>query len=571
MALFGRPSSVIRHLSLIMAASVLAGGAALASETRSFSLGAGAASVLDGRHYAVFAVDLPDGESLRVAMRSTEVDSFLTLIGPDQSLHDDDQSGGGSDAQVEIDAPLAGRWLIVATTFAPDETGKVELTVEPVNIADDIAVALPDDLAAVVVAGRDDRAEARWASDAVMQQETDAEQLALWLDEAGYRDAVAAIIRDKSAKLDAERERLRAELAIVEAAAGESAAGETPGAAEVLLDALAEIKALQLGLASAGAALDEIGALATVISGGDGVHQVIQELVAETKAKRDGFESIEAMLENRRETLAFRLVAGDVVVVGEDGPIASGHGPAPTNPMIDPELYLDEAARSINGGMEEAVVEGGAGGDALAALLPGLHPWPPPVASARMVLPRALLDPDNDPELTLGDVDRRLTTALLDAGYAGFGYSGVPGGFAIVTPVERFVTDGSALDPTARWSTKLPPLRSFSLTEYIRALFTAESGKFRVLLFVVTDQPFHSDAGRARLSTVETWARQGVNLLPTEVQDQQYTRAHNTTVLVYEFEKVRGSGVTAVQLEEHTMNAQDHLKSAGILPALGGS
>jgi hypothetical protein len=188
-----------------------------------------------------------------------------------------------------------------------------------------------------------------------------------------------------------------------------------------------------------------------------------------------------------------------------------------------------------------------------------------------MVLPRALLDPDNDPELTLGDVDRRLTTALLDAGYAGFGYSGVPGGFAIVTPVERFVTDGSALDPTARWSTKLPPLRSFSLTEYIRALFTAESGKFRVLLFVVTDQPFHSDAGRARLSTVETWARQGVNLLPTEVQDQQYTRAHNTTVLVYEFEKVRGSGVTAVQLEEHTMNAQDHLKSAGILPALGGS
>jgi hypothetical protein len=55
------------------------------------------------------------------------------------------------------------------------------------------------------------------------------------------------------------------------------------------------------------------------------------------------------------------------------------------------------------------------------------------------------------------------------------------------------------------------------------------------------------------------------------VQDQPYTRAYNTTVLVYEFEKVRGSGVTPVVLEEQTMNAPAHLKTSGILPALGGS
>ena len=88
--------------------------------------------------------------------------------------------------------------------------------------------------------------------------------------------------------------------------------------------------------------------------------------------------------------------------------------------------------------------------------MPGLHPWPPPEAPVRLVLRRTLIDPDSNPELTLGDVDRRLTAALAEAGYAGHGYSGVPGGFAIVTPVERFLPDGSPLDPTTRWSTKLP-------------------------------------------------------------------------------------------------------------------
>jgi hypothetical protein len=590
MAILGGPFVVIRRLSLvltpaILAAAAIGGSSVAAGETRSFVLGADPAAVVDGHHYEVLAVDLPSTELFRVSLRSTEVDSFLTLVAPDQALHDDDQSGGDNDALVEIAAPAPGRWLIVATTFDAGETGKVELALDPGTVDDDAVVSLPEALTATIIAGRDDRAEARLRAGPMARQAADIERLAGWLGEAFRRDQVEAIISDKSAKLEAERERLRADLDVAEAALADDAEPDqatpvdpTPagaaGEVELLQDALAEIDTLQLGLEAASGALDEIAALAAVIAGGDGVQQVIQELVAETKAQRDGFASIDAMAVDRRETLAWRLVASDIVVIDEDGPVASAYGPAPRNPMIDPELYVDEAARGIGNGVEEAIVAGPESlgdDDALAALLPGLHPWPPPVASARMVLPRTLIDPDNNAELTLGDVDRRLTAALAEAGYAGHGYSGVPGGFAIVTPVERFLPDGSPLDPTSRWSTKLPPLRSFSLGEYIRALFTAESGHFRVLLFIVTDQPFHSDAGRARLSTVETWARQGVNTLPTAVEDQDYTRAHNTTVLVYEFEKVRGSGVSQVVLEEQVMNAPDHLKSSGILPALGGS
>ena len=70
---------------------------------------------------------------------------------------------------------------------------------------------------------------------------------------------------------------------------------------------------------SASGALDEITALASVVAGGDDVQQVIQELVAETKAQRDGFASIDAMAVDRRETLAWRLIASNVVVVDTDG------------------------------------------------------------------------------------------------------------------------------------------------------------------------------------------------------------------------------------------------------------
>ncbi len=404
MAILGPSSRVARRLPSTLAAAILAaalGGSVSAGEIRSFVLGADPAAVVDGHHYEVLAVDLPAAERFRVSLRSTEVDSFLTLVAPDQVLHDDDESGGDSDALVEIAAPTPGRWLIVATTFEAGETGKVELALDPGNVDDDADVTLPESLTATVVAGRDDRAEARLLAGPMARQEADIAQLALWLDEAVHRDAVQAIIRGKSAKLEAERERLRAELDVAEAGVGEAALSDetvsdeaTPvdatlvdaeGEVELLQDALAEIDTLQLGLDAASDALDEIAALATVVAGGDGVQQVIQELVAETKAKRDGFASIEAMATDRRETLAWRLVASDIVVIGADGPVASAYGPAPRNPMIDREVYFEEAARGIDNGLEEAIVESGEAGMAVAMMrwrrccrgcIPGRRRWP---------------------------------------------------------------------------------------------------------------------------------------------------------------------------------------------------
>ena len=369
MAILGRPLMVISRLSLVLTAAILAAAAlggsnVMAREMRSFVLGADPAAVVDGHYYTVLAVDLPAVERLSVSLRSTEVDSFLTLVSPDQVLHDDDQSAGDSDALVEIVAPAPGRWLIVATTFNAGETGKVELALDPGTVDDDADATLPETLVATVIAERDDRAEARLRAGPMARQAADIEQLALWLGEATHRDEVLAIISGKYAKLEAERERLRADLAAAEAelpdetASDDAAPVDAGSEVELLQDALAEIDALQLGLDAASNALSEIAALARVIAGGDGVQQVIQELVAETKAKRDGFASIEAMAVDRREALAWRLVAGDVVAVDTNGPVASAYGPAPRNPIIDRELYFDEAVRGIDDGMAEAIVEG---------------------------------------------------------------------------------------------------------------------------------------------------------------------------------------------------------------------
>jgi hypothetical protein len=310
----------VRGLLVILPATLLGAAAGDAAETRSFALGADAA-VVDGHRYAVLEVALPPAERFSVALRSTELDSYLTVISPLGAFHDDDRSGGNDDALVVIDDPVPGRWLVIATTAAPGEAGRVELRIDPGHVIDDTGAALSPSLAARVVAGRQARDEAPAKPAAVTSEASAVATLAAWLGESEQRRATAAIIGDKRAKLEAERRRLEAELLRQNeppAATGEATTGPEP-----LRDAVAEIEASMVDLDAVDGLLDEIDSLQQVVDGGGGVQQVIQELVAEAQAKREGFASIAALLEARRTALASRLIAGDVVVIGPTGPLAS--------------------------------------------------------------------------------------------------------------------------------------------------------------------------------------------------------------------------------------------------------
>src|SRR5262249_12310591 len=104
-------------------------------------------------------------------------------------------------------------------------------------------------------------------------------------------------------------------------------------------------------------------------------------------------------------------------------------------------------------------------------------PWPPPKASSWTRLPPDLLHLPQSRESLL-DVSRRLEAAFRKAGYVEWSYYAVPKGFAIVTQLEQYATDGTPLKEPDRWSVTVPAPQVFSLATYLKALFSASPGHF---------------------------------------------------------------------------------------------
>jgi hypothetical protein len=169
--------------------------------------------------------------------------------------------------------------------------------------------------------------------------------------------------------------------------------------------------------------------------------------------------------------------------------------------------------------------------------LPALLPWPPPSPSSQLVISSQFLREAGVLPTTLAQVDTKLQEALSGAGYSGSTYWGVPGGFAVVTPLEQTDAGGAPLRGQARWTAAIAEMKSFSLGEYVRALFTAPPGHFRVLAFVVSPQAFAPSDSEATLDTIARWSRGGLSFLPDTIGQDEFTERHRITVLVYEFLK----------------------------------
>ena len=102
---------------------------ALGSTTRG-SLDAGDRTG-DGDQYEDFyAFNANAGQSVRVSMESTDIDTFLEVEMPDgSSLENDDFEGSLSQSVVEFQAPESGRYTITATSYGSGETGDYSLAV----------------------------------------------------------------------------------------------------------------------------------------------------------------------------------------------------------------------------------------------------------------------------------------------------------------------------------------------------------------------------------------------------------------------------------------------------------
>ena len=191
-------------------------------------------------------------------------------------------------------------------------------------------------------------------------------------------------------------------------------------------------------------------------------------------------------------------------------------------------------------------------------------PWPPPTPTTQAVLDRTLLARN---AATLGDVAERLTTALAGLGYSERSFYRAPGGFALATRLEQIEFNGTPKAEPLRWSAGLPPREIFSLGGFIDALFSAPEGHYRVIVFVVNDQPFSATGAAVSQSEALAWLQGGLNRLPESIATVPLKNAHTGTALIYQFRKV-GQTRAAVANPDGAEPAMRHLERSGILTAL---
>jgi len=196
-------------------------------------------------------------------------------------------------------------------------------------------------------------------------------------------------------------------------------------------------------------------------------------------------------------------------------------------------------------------------------------PWPPPKASASEVIPRPILLGDSAEPIDLGAVDRRITEALEKSGYFETSYYAVPDGFSIVSRLERIRSDGTPMDGPERWFTHDRNMERFSLSGYLRALFTANPGHYRIVVFIVSPHPFSQADKTVSREEAMNWLHEGVNRLPNHIGEISYSEQYSCTALIYEFER------SDVQEEARTvvpgrLQGRTHLEKAGLWGALEG-
>ncbi|MCI5195099.1 MAG: ankyrin repeat domain-containing protein [Candidatus Electrothrix sp. AW5] len=190
-------------------------------------------------------------------------------------------------------------------------------------------------------------------------------------------------------------------------------------------------------------------------------------------------------------------------------------------------------------------------------------PWPPPKSSAFAKIPSEFLNAKK----TLKDVANKLETAFDQNGYFQKKYYRVPDGFALVSQLEQFRPDGSSKKEPDRWAAEFRPPRIFSLTSYINAIFKAHPGRYRIVAFIVTSQPFEESEKTVTREEAMAWLDKGMVVLPKSIGEQPYTDEHYCTALIYEFE-LPENGKKALFKTSSNLTGRDHLQKSNLWTAL---
>lgn len=131
--------TAIRELSFATAPLLTLG------ETRDGELTARDGMLADSSHFNVWRYDGRVGERLVIDLASGEFDSYLLLVRATEAgpaiFRTNDDGAGTQDAQIAVELPATGPYLIVATSFRPRTTGRYRLTLR--TMADACAAGGP--------------------------------------------------------------------------------------------------------------------------------------------------------------------------------------------------------------------------------------------------------------------------------------------------------------------------------------------------------------------------------------------------------------------------------------------
>jgi hypothetical protein len=189
-------------------------------------------------------------------------------------------------------------------------------------------------------------------------------------------------------------------------------------------------------------------------------------------------------------------------------------------------------------------------------------PWPPPAPSASYVLPQTLLGSRS----TVGEETADTIAALEQNGYVERSFYSTPGagGVALITRLERIQDDGSSATANQRWAGE-NQRDSANLINFLLGLLYADPGRYRVIVFMIQDEPFAPSPDK---TITGAQARKllsgGANVLPPQVS-QRSAKASHCTALVYEFEN---DGSALRKVESSRLTGMEHLEKAGLLAAL---
>lgn len=117
--------------SILLTAPSLAQTAAPIGQPVNGALARGDRTLDSGEFMDEFTVQGRAGQRLVVSMQSSQFDTYLFVRGPNGFAEDnDDAPGGGTNSVIDVTLPADGAYRVVATSFAPGESGAYALRVD---------------------------------------------------------------------------------------------------------------------------------------------------------------------------------------------------------------------------------------------------------------------------------------------------------------------------------------------------------------------------------------------------------------------------------------------------------